>query len=91
MTGTLVCFKKTQKKNFVNLVYDWPILQYQDIAKSLTKGEFAQNSKNRSDIYEHVLIHPYLVLMQMFKLEAKISTRRFTYHEITSPSNLHKH
>ena len=68
-------FQENQKKIFVNLAYDWPILQYQDIAKSLTKGEFAQNSKNRSDIYEHVLIHPYLVLMQMFKLETKISNR----------------
>ena len=68
-------FQENQKKVFVNLAYDWPILQYQDIAKSLTKGEFAQNSKNRSDIYEHVLIHPYLVLMQMFKLETKISNR----------------
>ena len=34
--------------------FDWPILQYQDIAKNLTKGQFAQNLKNGSDIYEHV-------------------------------------
>ena len=26
----------------------------QDIAKNLAKGQFAQNLKNRSDIYEHV-------------------------------------
>ena len=75
----------------MNLDYDWPILQYQDIAKNLTKGEFAQNPQNRSDIYEYVLIHPYLVLMQMFKLETKINNRRSTYHEIISPSSLHKH
>ena len=32
-----------------------PILQHQDIAKHLAKGQFAQNLKNESDIYEHVL------------------------------------
>ena len=32
----------------------WAILQYQDIAKNLTKGQFVQNLKNGSDIYEHV-------------------------------------
>ena len=26
---------------------------YQDIAKNLTKGQFAQNLKKESDIYEH--------------------------------------
>ena len=26
----------------------------QDIAKNLRKGQFAQNLKNESDIYEHV-------------------------------------
>ena len=36
------------------LGFHWPILQYQDIAKSLTKGQFAQNLKNGSDIYAHV-------------------------------------
>ena len=36
--------------------YDWPILQYKDIAKNLTKGQFAQNLKNGSDIYQHVQI-----------------------------------
>ena len=45
MTDTFVHFKKTQKKLFVNLDYNWPILQYQNIAKNLTKGEFAQNPK----------------------------------------------
>ena len=34
----------------------WPILQYQDIAKNLTKGQFAQNLKNRSDTNEHAHI-----------------------------------
>ena len=29
-------------------------MQYKDIAKNLTKGQFAQNLKNESDIYEHV-------------------------------------
>ena len=65
----------------MSLDYDWPILQLEVIAKSLTKGEFAQNPQNMSDIYEYILIHPYLVLMQMLKLETKISIRRFTYHE----------
>ena len=32
----------------------WAILQYQDIAKNSTKGQFVQNLKNGSDIYEHV-------------------------------------
>ena len=31
-----------------------PILQYPDITKNLTKGQFAQNFHNGSDIYEHV-------------------------------------
>ena len=31
-------------------------LQYQDIAKNLTKGQFVQNLKNRSDIYEHAVM-----------------------------------
>ena len=35
-------------------IYEWPILQSQDIAQNLTKGQFAQNLKNGSDIYEHV-------------------------------------
>ena len=65
----------------MGLDYDWPILQLEVIAKDLTKGKFVQNPQNRSDIYEHILIHPYLVLMQMLKLETKISIRRFTYHE----------
>ena len=52
-------FQENSKKLFVNLDYDWPILQYQDIAKNLTKGEFAQNLKNRSDIYEHVQMSYY--------------------------------
>ena len=35
----------------------WPrFLQSQDIAKKLAKGQFAQNLKNESDIYKHVLI-----------------------------------
>ena len=71
-------------------ICDWPILQYQDIANNLTKGGFAQNPQNVSDIYKHVLIHPYLVLMWMFKLEANISNRRFSYPEI-SPYSLCKH
>ena len=36
-------------------IYDWPILLYQDIAKNLTKSQFAQNLKNGSDIYERGL------------------------------------
>ena len=35
-------------------IYEWPILQYQSIARNLKKGQFAQNLKNGSDIYEHV-------------------------------------
>ena len=35
-------------------MYDWPILKYHDIATNLKKGQFAQNLKNGSDIYEHV-------------------------------------
>ena len=35
-------------------IYDWPVLQYQDIAKNLTKGQFAQYLKNGSDINGHV-------------------------------------
>ena len=31
-----------------------PFLQSQDIAQNLTKGQFAQNLKNGSDIYERV-------------------------------------
>ena len=40
----------------MNLDYDWPVLQYQDNAKNLRKGQFAQHLKNGSDIYEHVLL-----------------------------------
>ena len=40
----------------MNLDFDWVILQYQDIAGNLKKGQFAQNLKNGSDIYEHVEI-----------------------------------
>ena len=29
-------------------------LQYQDIAENLIQGQFTQNLKNGSDIYEHV-------------------------------------
>ena len=36
-------------------VYGWSILQYQDIAKNLTKVHFAQNLQIGSDIYEHFL------------------------------------
>ena len=36
-------------------IYGWSILQYQDVAKNLTKVHFAQNFKNGSDIYEHFL------------------------------------
>ena len=38
-------FQKTQKKLFANLDYDWPILQYQDIAKNLTKSELHKTPK----------------------------------------------
>ena len=31
------------------------VLDYQDIAKNLTKSQFAQNLQNGSNIYEHVL------------------------------------
>ena len=33
-------------------IYDWPVLQYQDIAKNLT---ICIKPPNESDIYEHVL------------------------------------
>ena len=37
-------------------ICDWPtLLKYQDIAKNYLKGQFAQNLKNGSDIYEYVL------------------------------------
>ena len=29
----------------ITWIYDWPVLQYQNIAKNLAKGRFAQNSK----------------------------------------------
>ena len=34
--------------------FDWPILQYQDIAKNLANVQFSQILKNLSDISEHV-------------------------------------
>lgn len=40
----------------INWIYYWPILQYQDIAKNLPKGQFAQNLKNEFDIYENVYL-----------------------------------
>ena len=39
----------------INWIFDWPMLQYQDIAENLTKDEFAQNLKYGSDVYEHVV------------------------------------
>ena len=38
----------------MNLDYDWPILECQDIAKNFKKCQFPQNLINGSDIYEHV-------------------------------------
>ena len=35
-------------------MYDWSILQWQDIAKNVTKGQLAQNLKNESNIYERI-------------------------------------
>ena len=35
------------------------ILQYQDIAKNLTNGWFAQNLKNGFNIYEHIPLIKY--------------------------------
>ena len=36
------------------------------IAKNLTKGQFAQNLKNRSDIYEHVETRKIMILLRIF-------------------------
>ena len=43
-------------KPILTWIYNWPILQYQSIAKNLTKVQFAQNLKSKSDIYEHGLM-----------------------------------
>ena len=56
------------------MIYDWLVLQYQDIAKNLTKGQFAQNLKSGSDIYEHVqfiLIH-FSSLFNLIIIKSKL-------------------
>ena len=48
------------------------LFQYQDIAKNLTNGQFAQNIKTGSDIYEHVhLIKHFLFQQQVMNKNNK--------------------
>ena len=57
-------------------IYGWSILQYQDVAKNLTKVHFAQNFKNGSDIYEHFL---FLKKKKKKELSTEVLTISKTY------------
>ena len=47
-------------------IYDWPILWYHDIAKNLTKDQFAKKLKNGSDIYENVHILTTVIIIEKY-------------------------